>query len=247
MTLTGDPDGTATESEQGFRSFDRPSAESGFRLVVTPTLRVLHPQRRPTPGNPGRACNSWTASAAEQYNADLAAVLGMAREPDVVAEDTAPEWTGPVQSPRPTACPQCDGTRWHRQRTLAPRVVVDTRLADAPVQVAWTPVCYRYVGCRQATQARRNLGRTITNGFAESCHPKIRAHARLSYSFWEPRPRSTEAVAPVSPAGHGPTVIEVEPRRRRRVASGLANGLARHEPPNPFRKEPPTVGGGARW
>ncbi len=55
VTPTWSPEGTASESEKGFRGFDRPRAESGSRLVVTPTLRVCYPQRIQTPCNPGRA------------------------------------------------------------------------------------------------------------------------------------------------------------------------------------------------
>ena len=55
VTPTWSAEGTASESEQGFRGFDRPRAESGFPLVVTPTLRVCYPQLRQKPYNPGRA------------------------------------------------------------------------------------------------------------------------------------------------------------------------------------------------
>jgi len=53
-------------------------------------------------------------------NAEWAMVLGLAREQVPAVQETAPGWTVQVQSPRPTTCPTCGGTRWHRHGTLPP-------------------------------------------------------------------------------------------------------------------------------
>lgn len=71
----------------------------------------------------------------EEYNAELATVLGLAHEQVDAVREPATGWTVQVRSPRPVTCPACGGTRWHRHGTLRPRVVAHTWVADAPVQV----------------------------------------------------------------------------------------------------------------
>ena len=83
-TPTWSAEGTANESEQGFRGFDRPRAESGFPLVVTPTLRVCYPQRRQKPCKRCRASHlsgaaGWSRTAATRIFRNLSNDLSLQR------------------------------------------------------------------------------------------------------------------------------------------------------------------------
>lgn len=82
------------------------------------------------------------APATEEHDAELAAVLGLARGQVVVVRATATGWTVQVQSPRLVACPASGSTRCHRHGALRPRVVAHPWVADGLVQAArrgWRP------------------------------------------------------------------------------------------------------------
>ena len=89
-----------------------------------------------------------------EYKASPAAVLGLAADEVETVEEMTTGWRLAVRCPRPTTCPACGGTRWHRHGRLPARVVAHTWVGETPVQVTWTPQRYRCVACHHVTQAR---------------------------------------------------------------------------------------------